>query len=129
MTFIRLGEDKARSQMERCVNTGWGKCKGVVSQRGPHGANTMQRAPGQRGGENKKGKAVIGWDGEQMYALSLGAGGGRGVGGGRGYWRLHKRSQWSCRAHIQLFVPLGKAYLSLRNETVHKIQVVSREIY
>lgn len=77
MTFIRLGEDKARSQIERCVNTGSVGVGGGVSQRGPHGASTMQRALGQRrGGENKKGKAVIGWDGEQMYALSLGAGGG-----------------------------------------------------
>lgn len=125
MTFIRLGEDKARSQMERCVNTGWGNARGRggVTKRSTWRKHDAKSA-GTAGGEDKKGRAVIGWDGEQTYALSLGAGR-----GGRGYWRLHKGSQWSCRAHIQLFVPLRKAYLSLRNKTVHKIQVANRKIY
>lgn len=58
-----------------------GECKGTragVTKRSTWRKHDAKSA-GTVGGENKKGKAVIGWDGEQMYALSLGAGGGGGT--------------------------------------------------
>ena len=56
--------------------------------------------------------------------------------GGFSGWRLHasggrwrNRRRWSCRAHIQLFLPQGEAYLSQKNKAVQRIPVLNVQMY